>query len=91
MSNVSKSVQDCPREHLSFDEVLLLEPGLISLMCEGWRLANSGLTESEKDHYWYKIMKPKMYDMVGFNSELPELRSCYYYDMFYQFFNKLLA
>jgi len=74
----------------TFREVLLLEPALIGLVCEGWRLAGSDLAESEKNNYWYKIMKPEMKDMVGFNAAKPELNECYYYDMVYQFFNELL-
>ena len=88
---MSKNVQSVQRGRMLFDEVILLDLRLIDLICEGNRLAQSGLTELEKERYWYKIMKPQMMEMVGYNAVYDELSPSYYYDMMYNFFNKLLA
>ena len=77
--------------NLTFEEILLEEPRLLDLMNDGYKFSLTMNDSSKKTNYWYKILKPKILMLVGFNSNNSLLSSCEVYDKIYQFFIKLMS
>ena len=76
---------------LSFGEILLKEPRLISVINQAKE--KKDITPSnyvEKNKFWYKVLKPKMIKLVGFGAENTELSSTEIYELTYRFFIELL-
>lgn len=82
MSNLSKSVQKCP---MSIGDILAEEPRLLNIINDGLPIMER-LKDYEKDRIWYKDLKKRMTELVGFDSKNPRLQSCEVYDTVYFFF-----
>jgi len=74
---------------MDFDKILLKAPQLIPMIYEASQLTD--VSYNIKNRYWYKVLKPKMIKIVGFEAESKELASCEAYDKVYRFFIDLMV
>ena len=65
---------------MGIKEILEKEPLLLDIFNEAKAVKG---TYWERNKYWYKKLKPKMIELVGFQSENKDLTSCEIYDTVY--------
>ena len=76
---------------MNFEEMKKIEPELKKLESEAiGYMNNSPGKHWERTHFWYKELKPKFINLVGFSTRKPELSSCESYDIAYGAFTKIL-
>jgi len=76
---------------LTFDEILLKEPRLISVINQAFEFnEDMGKGKVERNRFWYKKLKPQMIQLIGFGSKNNELKATETYELVYRFFIKLL-
>jgi hypothetical protein len=68
-------------ENLSFDLMCWIEPELNRLV--NLAETHKSLSETEREHYWYRDLKKQMMRIVGFDSKKPALSSPKCYDIVY--------
>ena len=74
---------------MQLEEILLYESRLIPIINDAYHLAI--MPTDIKNRYWYKILKPQMVKLVGFESDDDSLKSTEVYDMIYQFLIRLMG
>lgn len=75
----------------SFDEILKIEPELEKLKSEAiGYLNNSPGGYWERNRYWYRQLKPRFINLVGFMARNPELQTTEVYDTAYMGFVRIL-
>ena len=75
---------------MTFQEILLAEPRLIDLMNDGYKFASIEPVEWKRSLYWYKMLKPRFIELVGFQARNRKLKDCETYDLVYRFFIDLM-
>jgi len=66
---------------MDIKEIEEKEPALTAIFNEA--ISAKSLPYSEKNIYWYRILKPRMLKLVGFSSKNDELTSTEIYDKVY--------
>lgn len=76
---------------MEITEILKIEPDLKPLIHEATAVGRADISEETKNQIWYKILKPWMADLVGFDCSKPELSNSETYEGVYGFLIELLG
>lgn len=74
---------------MTFDEMTKIEPMLGDL--KELAVEARYMRESEREQFWYRVLKQRMKKLVGWMAEKPALMSCECYDTAYKTLIKYLG
>ncbi len=71
---------------MTFEEICQLEPSFLPLLEDAKKQRMTLKSYRQRNHYWYSVLKPQMYRLVGFGSKHADsrLHTCAAYDIAYE-------
>lgn len=76
---------------MEITDIIKIEPGLKALIHEATAVGRADISDETKNQIWYRILKPWMANLVGFDCSRAELNNSKAYEGVYSFLIKLLG
>lgn len=76
---------------MEIKEIIRIEPGLKALIHEAAAVGLTDVSGETKMQFWYKVLKPRMANLVGFDCSREELNNSKAYENVYSFLIELLG
>jgi hypothetical protein len=76
---------------MEIKDIIKTEPGLKVLIHEAAAVGRADISDETKNQIWYRILKPQMANLVGFDCSKAELNNSKAYENVYGFLIELLG